>query len=376
MINHVNVMALLKYLLISIPMISAMTCGIVFMIVFPKSLSLEENRIKQTLGSYYFLIIVLWFVLNTSFHTDRTLGLIAIPIYVLLMQLTQVTFYHFLCYIIPYKDKFNTFHYKMTVVISLMSAALVYLLNRTHGFNTLDLNYFFYQYMYVYSSFTVAYYTMLSCIRLYKSQKQDDGSSLKPAKYTWVYYLLLIRIVFALLFIFNNNRIAIIDILTILLITLQHILVTFNVLQIKVNKKSANMDKIHIMIASGHIVSVDDRGIIEGNFVTNKTTNVEDASLLTEVAIIDYFSKEKPYLNKDFKLGDLVTHFGVNRTYISKFINTTFNCNISQYINSWRLKEVKKMQDRNLNSDMEELVIKAGFSNYKHYLRAKEIAEK
>ncbi|MCS4240089.1 hypothetical protein M2306_001963 [Myroides gitamensis] len=43
-------MELLKYILISIPMISSMTCGIILMVVFYKNLSVTEIPILKTLG--------------------------------------------------------------------------------------------------------------------------------------------------------------------------------------------------------------------------------------------------------------------------------------------------------------------------------------
>ena len=84
-----------------------------------------------------------------------------------------------------------------------------------------------------------------------------------------------------------------------------------------------------------------------------------------------YFRKEKPYLNKNFKLSDLVDALDVNRTVISSFINQTYGVNFNRYLNRWRLKEFKRLQKlpANNNKSIYYLQQKAGFTNNKHYLR-------
>lgn len=377
MINHIKVMELFKYLLISIPMISAMTCGIIFMVVFHKSLSVTENKIRQTLGSYYILMIILWFITNVTLeHYHGKLYLI--PIFFLLIHLTQVAFYHFVCFIVPSKEKFNTVHYKISVAIFIMTVSLVYVLITTKGYQQLDVVYFFSQFMYIYTSLNMAYYTTLCLIRLYRYNKEAKKLVYEKLKFNWIHILLILRTVFSILFIFNNNRILIIDITLVLLIPTQHIILTYNVLHKKIIDRIRTEYKTNIMLASGQIVSIDNSGLINNVGVSNNylQNESEPNSLLTQQDIIDYFSKDKPYLNKDFKLDDLVKHFGVNRSYISKFINVTFNSNVSQFINQWRLKEIEYLQKNQNNTNIEDLSIMAGFSNYRHYLRAKKSFEK
>lgn len=368
-------MELLKYLLISIPMVSAMTCGLIFIVVFPRSFSKLGNRIRQTLGVYYLLMVVLWFIINMEYN--RMIGSLLIPVYVLLITWTQVIFYHFLCCIIPYKEKFKTFHYKVGLVIFVLSIIIVYILSNTRGITNLDTDYLFYQCMYAYSSITIGYYTLLSWDRLFKSHKEHYKEfGTKNTKFTWISYLLVIRTLLAILFVVNNGRIAYLDILIVTLIALQHIMVTFNVLQQNLINRVTLNDKKKLMLSSGQIVTIDKFGKMEDVALeTNSVIDVRTNTIFTEDDIIDYFTKEKPYLQKDFKLDDLVKHFEINRTYISKFINITFHCNVSQYINSWRLKEVRSLQASEPTTSIEDIAIQAGFSNYRHYLRAKDAFE-
>lgn len=354
-------------------MISAMTCGIIFMVVFQKSLSNTENKIRQTLGCYYILMIVLWFITNISLEHHQG-KLYLVPIFFLLIHLTQVAFYHFICFIVPSKEKFNTLHYKIAVAIFIMAICLVYVLSKTTGYKQLDVVYFFSEFMYFYTSLNTICYTGLCWVRLYNYNKEIQKSTLEKPKYNWIHILLILRTIFSILFVFNNHRLFLIDITLILLIPSQHIILTYNVLKNKIIDKVRTEYKTNIMLSSGQIVSITDSGIINqvainSNYIQNEN---EPNELLTQLEIEAYFTLDKPYLNKDFKLDDLVKHFGVNRSYMSKFINVTFSSNVSQFINHWRLKEVESLQKEQPNKNIEEITIMAGFSNYRHYLRAKK----
>ncbi|MGL5683493.1 MAG: hypothetical protein ACRDDZ_10665 [Marinifilaceae bacterium] len=86
-----------------------------------------------------------------------------------------------------------------------------------------------------------------------------------------------------------------------------------------------------------------------------------------------YMSTQKPYLNPDLRITDLLVPLGTNRTYLSAFINTQYGVNFSRYINNLRLKELERR--RNAPEDAHigriQLVEEVGFRSYRNYLNCK-----
>lgn len=85
-----------------------------------------------------------------------------------------------------------------------------------------------------------------------------------------------------------------------------------------------------------------------------------------------YIRKEKPYLKPDYKITDMVEALDVNRTELSKFINTTYGVNFNRYINRLRLNEVDRIRalSGSKNKPLAKLVVGAGFGTYRSYRRA------
>lgn len=85
-----------------------------------------------------------------------------------------------------------------------------------------------------------------------------------------------------------------------------------------------------------------------------------------------YFRDKKPWLNPACKITDLVEVFDVNRTMLSAFINRTYGMNFCRYINRWRIRELERIRSMpsNRGKSARSLVEKAGFDNYRTYLRA------
>ncbi|MDR0977164.1 MAG: hypothetical protein LBL78_05370 [Prevotellaceae bacterium] len=86
-----------------------------------------------------------------------------------------------------------------------------------------------------------------------------------------------------------------------------------------------------------------------------------------------HFRQKKPYLNPNFRIGDLVESIEVNRNTISQFVNRTYGINFSRFVNRWRLKELQHIRRVPANRGLrtEQLVIMAGFADIKHYMRVK-----
>ncbi|MGQ8869625.1 AraC family transcriptional regulator [Myroides sp. TSA_177.3] len=369
-------MELLKYILISIPMISSMTCGIILMVVFYKNLSVTEIPILKTLGGYYLALIALWITDNL---TQKLLGsrIFLLPVLSLLITLSQVCFYHFICYIIPVKKKFNYLQYQMIFVVFVLSYAFIYALFQAKGYQELDVQTFCIQYLSIYITLNTGVYTLLCWRRVYRYHQAKNKRKIQIKRLNWIHLILVLKSIFTLLFSLKSYSV-IVQAITVFVLSFQHIILTFNMLLEKNRVKIPIAYKTNVLLSSGQIVAVDQMGtlandVLEATFI-NSNTRTEN--LLTQSDIVNYFTKDKPYIKKDFRLDTLVSHFGVNRTYVSKFINVTYNCNVSQFINCWRLKEVEHLQATSKENNMEELVVQAGFSDYRHYLRAVHSAEK
>ena len=76
-----------------------------------------------------------------------------------------------------------------------------------------------------------------------------------------------------------------------------------------------------------------------------------------------WMEKEKPYLNKDFCLVDLMEVLPMNRTYLSKFINMEYGCSFYQFVTDYRIREAKRLMEENPTMQLQEVADRSGFSS-------------
>jgi len=96
------------------------------------------------------------------------------------------------------------------------------------------------------------------------------------------------------------------------------------------------------------------------------------AGELTRERLENWFREEKPYLNSDLKITDVVKAMDVNRSVISAFINKEYGVNFNRYVNRWRLEEIEQLA---VSSGIEKenaakLYAQAGFGEARQYYRA------
>ena len=80
-------------------------------------------------------------------------------------------------------------------------------------------------------------------------------------------------------------------------------------------------------------------------------------------ALEQWMVTEKPYLNKDFRLSDMMQVIPMNRTYLSQFIQTEFGCNFYQYVTKYRIEEAKRFMRANPDMRVQEIAEHCGFSS-------------
>lgn len=143
-------------------------------------------------------------------------------------------------------------------------------------------------------------------------------------------------------------------------------------------------------ISKGEYIIIEQENPIDttSNTPINETINTHTESdiptptnktkLLTQEQFDLYMSTNKPHLNPDLKITDLAESLGINRSYISSFINTQYNVNFNTLINQYRLEEYNLLQSQpqHAQSTKQELAQLAGFSTYKSYQRTVAAAPK
>ncbi len=89
-----------------------------------------------------------------------------------------------------------------------------------------------------------------------------------------------------------------------------------------------------------------------------------------------YIETKKPWLNPGFRIGDMAEDLFSNRAYVSAFINSEYGINFNRFVNGHRLGEVERLKAeakrKKQRVPMLQLILNAGFSSYRSYLRAKE----
>lgn len=76
------------------------------------------------------------------------------------------------------------------------------------------------------------------------------------------------------------------------------------------------------------------------------------------------------YLKKDLKIGDIVKAVGSNRTYVSNYINTTYACSFSDYMNSLRIEHAKHLLASSpRGTKLSQIAEESGYANEQSFYR-------
>ncbi len=79
--------------------------------------------------------------------------------------------------------------------------------------------------------------------------------------------------------------------------------------------------------------------------------------------LLKYFEKEKPYLKADLKIREVALYLYSNKTYLSRIINDKNNLNFNQFVNYYRIEEVKQLFKENNKLNIQELCYMSGFGS-------------
>jgi len=103
----------------------------------------------------------------------------------------------------------------------------------------------------------------------------------------------------------------------------------------------------------------------ETNDADEEVLPAEENTHLTEsrAKLEAWMEAEKPYLNKDFCLVQLMEVLPMNRTYLSKFINTEYGCTFYQFVTNYRIEEAKRLMKECPDMKLQDVADRSGFSS-------------
>lgn len=79
--------------------------------------------------------------------------------------------------------------------------------------------------------------------------------------------------------------------------------------------------------------------------------------------LILYFDQKKPYLRQSLKIKEVALYLYSNKTYLSRIINDKHNLNFNQFVNYYRIEEVKKLFREDTSLNIQELCTRSGFGS-------------
>lgn len=82
---------------------------------------------------------------------------------------------------------------------------------------------------------------------------------------------------------------------------------------------------------------------------------------------LNQWKKLKVYLRFHVTIQDLSREIGINRTYLSNFINETYGENFNNWINGLRINEAKYKILTTSENSLSEIARKVGFADLAHF---------
>ncbi|WPO89245.1 hypothetical protein [Chryseobacterium sp. HR92] len=366
-------MELLEYIYLSLPMVSSLTCGILFVVAYVQQLTKAEQQAKKLLGMYFACMVIYWLVVQ-MYPVYNSVLIYFIPLICFVLHVMQVVFYHFIYLLTPLQkanEPYAKLHYIIPLGLLAVSTAFMVIFTGVQHLQNNVISAVYAPYIFFSTIFFILCYTVLECSRIirYKKRIIRDYGTEKWKNMRWLKWITVLKILFIIVFAFNRMKRDEAFFLLALLICLQHLIIVYNVLMRNYTILSFYHNQT-IMITRGQVISLSAR--------SEDTSGGKVKTIISGEELESYYRKNKPYLNSTLKINDVADHFKINRTYMSGFINKTFGVNFSQYNNLWRLKEMESLQQCHKHKDKNQadLALMAGFNTTRSYWRAKKLLRK
>jgi len=355
---YMDVALLIKILIFSIPVFTAVTCALIMVLAKFDNLSRSEQKAKKILMIYFIFKSYIWlsFIL---YSFDHSFLVLLTPLSYLAYFLLQALFYRFVYNLTKSEERksFPVYHYAVAVFLFIIFQVWTLVIPEENtsyiadysSFNTVQNKYVLFsllnELMKILRVLYAIFYMVLSCNLIYFSLRSTEKKRTKRA--SWLYYVMFVYVITTLFSIsgFFGN----------------------------LSKSHNELIALPVMLleASLHLLLL--YNIIHENILL-KIPDVRNKEQLNKIRFEEYMHRRKPYLNPDFKLAELETVFCTNRNYISAFINNSYGVNFNRLVNRYRLSEFEELAKTEgcRNKTIAQRASMAGFGSYNNYLRAKQ----
>ena len=354
---------LIHALVFSAPTVCALVCIVVLLLdIFFTKKNREEKRLRLFLSFTLMIVAMCWFGLVLQVVNHKAF-ICYTSIFLLTLMLDQILIYRFvhIITVTGRRSRFYRSHFVLPVVLTTVAIITDLIVPfqqqevAIYGGEGEGSRWFAALYSLTGIVFVVynTLYPLLGLlrIRLYRLNIKDFSADAQRTTLNWLSVLLM---------------------LTLLTIPIPLTGLLFNI-----DVFSDFYFSMQGVIPSFFIYTIMCYNLVSDNFVI---ITPDDENLQGTVAEIDvkrftrYMREKKPYLNPHLRITDVASDLYTNRSYVSAFINRTYNVNFSHLINSYRLKELDRLRlspEHKKNTGL-ELALMAGFSNYRSYLRVKK----
>ncbi len=370
-----------QYIRMLLPVFSAACCILLVIFSLSDSITRAERNLKLVAAGYFLATAIAWAGLFV-YHFYPPIFVRINTLWMLCYLIAPALFYHMIALLTTHggASGFNLWHYVAPILLSVV--LLVWSFFVPWGIQldiTTGLGQYtppgYEAYTRLFNSkqplrliFGVVYFILTLRIlhRYYRKANTKAGLVRKPAR--WVVYLMLLlmmTMVASLISATVSKKVGPASswsTVAALTVIGQHLLFTYHII-----RRRYLLYVVHTIQPAPE--TEEDTGTAGKEVPARRQHSGQP---LTRRRLEAYFRSEKPYLNPDFKITDLVEYFDLNRSTISGFINKTYGVHFARYVNRWRLEELNRLSGlpSNHGKKKSQLILKAGFTNTKHYQRS------
>lgn len=370
-----------------IPFFSAVASGILVVFSLQDCLKREERRLKRIAFFYFFMSGIGWFV-TFCYGFSPVLFTWLNIVCLLSFILPAIFFFRIIRFLtrLGQPENFSLLHYVLPgilVIVMLIWSLFVPFNIQLEivkgkaevfpaGYESFARFYTFKPLLRV--IFGLVYYLLvIRVLTSYYKRAEKKVIVRKPAK--WVLFLVGISLaslfssVLPTLMKRSEFYSSIWTMMVALSIAMQHVLLAYHIMRRDyvpyiITEKAPKQQKVikkHAQQIEGQAVEIKQR-----------TPRKQYSGKLNRRSFETFIRNEKPYLNPDYKITDLVEALDINRTALSSFINRTYGMNFNRYLNRLRLKELERLRSHpdGRGKSISSLLDKAGFKDFRNYSRA------